>query len=33
MKENEYVDILLKKISMYNNAETGDNKAKHEAVI
>ena len=31
MKENGYVDILLKKISIYNNART--NKAKHKAVI
>ena len=31
MKENGYVDILMKKISIYNNART--NKAKHKAVI
>ena len=31
MKENGYVDILLKKISIYNNART--NKAKYKAVI
>ena len=31
MKENGYVDILMKKISIYNNART--NKARHKAVI
>ena len=31
MKENGYVDILLKKISIYKSAKT--NKAKHKAVI
>jgi hypothetical protein len=31
MKENGYVDILLKKISIYKSTKT--NKAKHKAVI
>jgi hypothetical protein len=31
MKENGYVDILLKKVSIYKSAKT--NKAKHKAVI
>ena len=31
MKENGYVDILLKKISIYKSAKT--NRAKHKAVI
>jgi hypothetical protein len=31
MKENGYIDILLKKISIYKSAKT--NKAKHKAVI